>query len=272
VLWSNSFSWTQDVPGEEPAERLFLLDGETLTVATTLRRGLGPHLDIGLRVPLKHRGGGVLDGFIDAWHRLLRLEDAQRPLFHRNAFRIEGRTSLGVPFSWTETTGTGLGDVELSARWRALHGERDGVSLAVIGRLSLPTATTPYDGSGLGAGGQVVLAAALGQTTDLYLGAGMTVQDPEPIRAVAYERFRGHGFAAFEWRPWPRLSVLAETNAASRLVSNIASYPGVHWVVNVGGRLDLASGLRLDLGFTENLIDQQSTTDLGLHFALGWRP
>ena len=81
VLWSNSFSWTQDVPGEKPAERLFLLDGETLTVATTLRRGLGPHLDIGLRVPLKHRGGGVLDGFIDAWHRLLRLLQHRQRLF-----------------------------------------------------------------------------------------------------------------------------------------------------------------------------------------------
>jgi hypothetical protein len=272
LLWSNSFSWTQDVPGEDPADRRFLLDGETLTFAFTLRRGLGPHLDVGLRFPLQHRGGGILDGFIDAWHRLLRVEDAQRPAFHRNAFRIDGRTTDDAPFSWAEAAGTGLGDMELNARWRAFGGRTGGVSVAAIGRLSLPTATGPYDGSGLGAGGQVVLSTPLGRTTDLFLGAGMTVQDPGPVRAIEYERWRGHGFAAFEWRPWPRLSLLAETNAASRLVTNIASYPGVHWVVNVEGRFDLAPRLRLDLGLTENLMDQQSTTDLGLYFALGWRP
>jgi hypothetical protein len=272
LLWSNSFSWTQDVPGENPADRRFLLDGETLTFVVNARRGVGPHLDVGLRLPLQHRGGGVLDGFIDTWHRLLGLEDAQRPQFRRNAFRVEGRTTLGAPFSWTEATGTGLGDIELNARWRAVDRGDDTLAVAVIGRLHLPTATTPYQGSGLGAGGQVVLAAPLGGTTDLYLGAGMTAQDPGPVRAIEYERWRGHGFAAFEWRPWPRLSLLAETNAASRLVTNVASYPGVHWVVNVGGRLDVTPDLRLDLGLTENLMDQQSTTDLGLYFALGWRP
>ena len=272
LLWSNSFSWTQDVPGEEPVDRAFLLDGETLTVATTIRRGLTPHVDVGLRLPLQHRGGGVLDGFIDAWHRLLRLEDAQRPSFDRDAFRVEGRTTAGAPFSWAEAAGTGLGDIELNARWRALDGGSGGVSVAVIGRLSFPTAAGPYQGSGLGVGSQLVLAAPLGGTTDLYLGAGMTVQDPGPVRAIEYERTRGQGFAAFEWRPWRRVSLIAETNAATRLVANIASYPGVHWVVNFEGRVDLARDIRLDLGLTENLIDQQSTTDLGLYFALGWRP
>jgi hypothetical protein len=272
VLWSNSFSWTQDVPGEEPHDRRFLVDGETVTFAATLRRGLGRHVDAGLRVPLHHRGGGVLDGFIDAWHRLLNVDDAQRPAFVRNAFRVEGRTPSGEPLAWADAAGTGLGSIELDVRWRSLDCGSDGLSAALIGRLSLPTATAPYTDGALGVGGQLVLAAPLGRTTDLYLGAGLTVQDPGPVRGIKYEATRGHGFAAFEWRPWRRLSLVAETNAASRLVTNIASYPGVHWVVNVEGRLDLAPDLRLDLGLTENLIDQQSTPDLGLSFALGWRP
>ena len=79
VLWSNSFSWTQDVPGEEPEERRFLVDGEAVTLAADLRRGVGKDLDLGLRLPLKHRSGGRLDRFIDAWHRLFNLEDAARP-------------------------------------------------------------------------------------------------------------------------------------------------------------------------------------------------
>ncbi len=272
LSWSSSFSWTQDVPGEEPEDRRFLIDGETLTLATTLRRGLGPRLDVGVRVPVQQRSGGILDGLIDAWHRWFHLDDGARPSFARNAFRVEGRTTAGDAFSWTEATGAGLGDIELNARWRTLDGGSERPSVAMIGRLHLPTATGPYSRGGLGAAGQLVAAAPLGETTDLYLGAGLTVQDPGPVRGVEYARTRGHGFAAFEWRPWPRVSLVAETGAATRLVANIDSYPGVHWLVNLEGQIDVTRKVRLEVGLTENLIDQQSTTDLGLFFALGLRP
>ena len=32
LLWANTFAWTQDVPGEAPSDRRFLLDGETLSL------------------------------------------------------------------------------------------------------------------------------------------------------------------------------------------------------------------------------------------------
>jgi hypothetical protein len=272
LLWSNSFSWTQDIPGEEPEDRRFLVDGETLTLATTVRRGLGPDLDVALRVPVHHRDGGILDAVIDVWHRWLNLPDGARPSFLRDAYRLEGRTTAGEPFSWTGASGAGFGNVELAARWRALDGGPRGLAAALVGRLHLPTATGPYDGNGPGAAGQLVVGTPLGQTVDLYLGVGLTVQDPGPVRGIEYDRTRTHGFAAFEWRPGSRLSLMVETNAATRLVANIDSYPGVHWVVNVEGRIALSGELFLELGLTENLIDQQSTTDLGLLFALGWRP
>lgn len=272
LLWSNSFSWTQDVPGEDPDERQFLIDGETMTLAADIRRGVGRHVDVGLRVPLQRRWGGILDGFIDAWHRLLNLEDAARPLFLKNAFRVEGQTTARQAFAWVNPEGTGLGDIEVNGRWRAVDGGDDGVSLALVGRVSLPTSTGPFDEGGLGAGGQIATAVPLGRRVDFYAGAGLTVQDPGPVRSLDYARTRGHGFMALEWRPWRRVSLVAETNAATRLVENIRSYPGVHWLLNAEARIDLGSTTRLDLGLTENLLAQQSTTDLGLYFALGWRP
>ena len=271
-LWSNSFAWTQDVPGEDPADRRFLVDGETQTLAVTLRRGLGRNLDVGLRIPLQHRGGGVLDGFIDAWHRGFGVEDAARPLFLSDAFRIEGATSDGLPFSWNPHDGAGLGGIQLDARWRALDGGSGRTSVALVGRLSLPTGTRPYDVDGIGAGAQLVVGIPVGRTADVYGGGGLTVQDPGPVRDLEYLPVRVQGFAAFEWRPWRRVSLIAETGVSSRLMRNIDSYPGVHWLLNVGGRVDLGGAVRLDIGVTENLIAQQSTTDFGLCFALGWRP
>jgi hypothetical protein len=272
ALWANSFSWTQDVEGEEPEDRRFLIDGEALSMDLTVRRGLGRNLDVGLRVPFQARGGGVLDGFIDWSHRLGNTPDGDRPAFRKDAFRVEGVTTERVPFSWNDDAGHGLGDLELEARWRVRDGERTSPSVAVVGRVSVPTGTGPFEPSGVGGGGQVVVDAPLGRAFDLYGGLGATAQDPGPVRGVEYAPLRAHGFLALEWRPWRRLSLVAETNAASRLVENIDRYPGVHWLVNVTGCLDLGARSRLDVGFTENIWSQLSTTDFALYVSFGFRP
>jgi len=271
-LWANSFSWVQDVPGESPADRRFLIDGEALLLDVTVRRGLGKDLDVGLRLPLLSRGGGLLDGFIDWWHRTFDLPNGNRPDFLRDAFRVEGRTTAGVPFSWNDATGVGLGNVEAEARWRVADGGPDGPSVALVGRVSLPTGTGPFAGNGFGGGGQLVLRAPLGRAFGLYGGAGFTAQDTGPVRGVLYASARAHGFFALEWRAGRRLSLVAETDAASRLVENIESYPGLHWIVNVTGRIDVGERTRLDVGFTENLQSQLTTTDFALYLGLGFRP
>ena len=272
ALWANSFSWTQDVAGEKPEDRRFLIDGEALALDLTVRRGLGPNLDVGLRVPFQWRGGGALDGFIDWWHRVFDTPDGDRPLFLKDAFRVEGVTTGGERFSWNDHTGSGLGDVELEARYGIRDGSSTSPSAALVARVSLPTGTGPFGGQGLGGGGQVVADVPLSRSFDLYGGLGFTAQDPGPVRGVEYAPVRAHGFLALEWRPWRRLSLVAETNAARRLVENIDRYPGVHWIVNVTGRLDLGARTRLDLGFTENIKSQLTTTDFALYVGFALRP
>jgi hypothetical protein len=270
--WASSFSWTQDVAGEAPDTRRFLIDGEALVLDATVRRGLGRDLDLGVRVPVQGRNGGRLDGFIDWWHRVANVPDGKRPAFLQGAYRVEGVTTEKVPFSWTDRSGFGLGDVEVETRWRAVQGADGSASLALVARASLPTGTGPFDGNGLGGGGQLVVAAPLGRSFDVYAGAGFTAQGQGPVHGVLYSPVRAHGFLAVEWRPWRRLSLVAETDAASRLVENVHSYPGLHWIVNVTSRIDLGGRTRLDLGFTENLKSQLTTTDFALYVGLGIRP
>jgi uncharacterized protein DUF3187 len=270
-LLANSFSWVQDAVGEHPETRYFLIDGEALVLDVTVRRGLARNLDVGLRIPLQKRSGGVLDGVIDWWHRVTGAPDGGRPDFLRDAYRVEGLTIPGS-FSWNDRHGFGLGDVELDARWRFVEGVGGRPSVALVGRVSLPTGTGPFSGNGVGVGGQLVLAAPLGRSFDLYTGAGLTVEDQGPVEGVLYSPVRAHGFLAVEWRPWRRVSLVAETDAASRLVDNIAYYPGVHWIVNVVGRIDLGRKTRLDAGFTENVMNQLTTTDFALYLGLTLRP
>ncbi len=272
ALWASSFSWTQDVPGEDPKVRLFLIDGEARAFDLALRRGLARNLEAGARVPLHWRGGGTLDGFIDWWHRVFNTPDGDRPLFIRDAFRVEGVTTGEQPFSWNDDTGFGLGDVELEARYRVRDGAFDAPSLAVVGRVSLPTGTGPFDGSGFGGAAQLVGHVPLSERFDLHTGAGFTAQDPGPVHGVEYVPVRADAFLAVEWRPWRRMSLVAETHVASRLVENIESYPGLHWIVNVTGRVDLGSRVGLDVGITENLVSQLTTTDFAFCLGLRLRP
>lgn len=272
LAWANSFSWTQDVAGEFPEDRRFLVDGESRTLDLTVARGVADGVDLAVRVPLRWRGGGVLDGLIDAWHGLVGLPDGDRGLFQRNAFRAEGRTARGARFSWSAASGCGLGGLEVGARLRLKHGDRDSWSVALVPRLILPTATGPFEGNGLAIAAQAVGAKRLAGPLDLTVGAGATAGGSRSVRGVGYARARSHGFVALEWRPGRRWSLVGETSAATRLVEGVDSYPGLHWTASLTALVDLSPRARLETGFTENIKSQLSTPDFALHFGLGVRP
>src|SRR5262245_7982138 len=156
LLWLNSFSWTQDVPGEHPGDRRFIVDGETRTLDLTVRHGLRDDLDVGLRLPVRWRGGGELDPVIDTWHRIFGLPDGNRRDFLRDRFRVDGLTTDRGAFSWDDETGTGLGNLEAESRWRFHDGGREGWTAALETRVAVPTGTGPFAGDGVGLGLQVV--------------------------------------------------------------------------------------------------------------------
>jgi hypothetical protein len=117
-----------------------------------------------------------------------------------------------------------------------------------------------------------VAARRLGSAFDVFVGLGGTAQPAKPVRGVGYERLRGHGFLALEWRPWPSLSLVAETNAASRLVRDIDRYPESHWLINGELRVRLSPTAQLEVGFTENFASQMGTTDVAFQFGLRIKP
>jgi hypothetical protein len=265
-LWSNSFSWSQTQAGEHPNDRRYLVDGETATADLTLTRGIGHGLDLSLRLPWRWRGGGHLDGLIEWWHSTFHLKTGSRDAFLRNAFRADGRTEQGNYFSWDGAVGTGLGNVEVAAR-RRLVAEPNGWAVALIGRLSLPSATgvfTPSTAGGL----QLVATRRFARPFNLDLGVGGTVESTDEILGVNYEPVRGHAYAALAWRALPSVTLHLETDAATRLVSNVEHYPGTHWLVNATGALRLSRSLRMELGLTENILSQGCTTDVAFHLAV----
>ena len=267
--WGNDFGWSQPIAGEVPAGRRFLVDGEHSTLGLEARHAVREDLSVGVRVPLHWRGPGALDGVIDWWHRVLAplgVPDSGRTRFASHRFRVLGRDQELQPVVWEGRPGYGLGDVEMDARW-TVRGAGSGGNRwrgALVARAALPTATGPFDSSGAALGVQAVGARGLGSAFDVYLGAGATVSSESDAQGIAYEPVRIQGFLALEWRAGRRWSVLAETSAAGRLVTNLDSYPGLQSYLRMGTKIDLSPRWRLEAGFTENLVDQNATTDFGI--------
>jgi uncharacterized protein DUF3187 len=244
----------------------YLVDGEHRTLAVEARRGVTDRLTLGVRAPVHWRGGGMLDGVIDWWHRTTGLPDNDRPLFPTDRFRVEGRDTAGRPLHFTGAPGTGVGNLEASALW-AVHPDPAGAALSLVARADLPTGTGPYASAGVHGAVQAVGAVPLGRTVDLYSGLGTTLASQDERDGISYKRKRIHGFVALEWRAARRLSLLAEANGSSRLVTNVAAYRPFQLHLRIGAKLDLGPATRLEAGFVEGLT-VQNTTDFGVQSAV----
>ena len=58
--------------------REYIIDAEVYRALVQLRRGLGGNIELGLGLPASYLSGGILDGFIEDFHRTFGLGDASR--------------------------------------------------------------------------------------------------------------------------------------------------------------------------------------------------
>ena len=262
----SDFGWVQNVAGENPSDRRFLIDGEHQSTELRVRYGLLPRLSVGVRVPVYWRGGGFMDEPIDWFHDLFEgigFLDNGRPAFDRDRYRIEGKTKDGGTFSWNDKRGTAFGNIDLEAYWHIKKAcSRCDWRVAWILRAALPTGGDPYD-SGFDLGTQLVVAKNVGGRVDLYAGLGGTWFSDDELDGIEYESVRASGFFAIELHATSRWSWIIETNAASRLLTNVRNYPSLSWYVNVSTRYDITDCFEAYIGFTENFEDQQGTIDFG---------
>ena len=196
----------------------------------TVRRGLGPNVDVGLRVPAP----GARRGHSRRLHRLV-APAGQRARRRPSALpegrlpRRGGDDGPGGPSPGTTDTGLGLGDLELEARWLARRrGARSRLPWPLVGRVSLPTGTGPFEGERPRRRADSSSSASPSAGSfDLYAGAGLHGAGPGP-RPRHRVRPRSGPTASSPSSGGPRdgCSLVAETNAASRLVENIDRYPG----------------------------------------------
>ncbi|MGE0191319.1 MAG: DUF3187 family protein [Planctomycetota bacterium] len=266
----NDFGWRQDEEGENPAVRDFLIDAEHMTTAIELRHGLARGWDVGVRVPVWWRGAGFMDDVIDLFHETTGLMDNIRSAFDTNRYRIEGRNTLGLPFSWNDEKGWGLGRIELEVR-RSL-GCHLGGDWAVVLRAGLATGSGPFRfRDGVDVGAQLVHSRCINRRLAFHGGIGIVRHGDRSLQGVHYAEWRPHWFAAIEFRATRRMSVLVQSGWADQLADNILGYPETHGYLDFGIAYQLSNRTTLEILVNENLENQQSTTDFGVLVGLRHR-
>ncbi|HEY7410284.1 MAG TPA: DUF3187 family protein [Vicinamibacteria bacterium] len=253
--WGNDFGIAPSPGGQ------VVVDGEHRTLGLEVTRGLTPALALSARLPLHWRGGGLLDGVIDWWHRLTGLPDGGRGSVPADGFRV-----LGPDASWSAPPGAGLGRLEVAGHWTPAAG--GAWTPALVLRAGLPTGAGAYaSASGVDLGLQALVARPLGARWDLFTGVGGVAVTDRTLDGLRYAPARAHAFLALEWRPARVLSVLGEASVASRLAETPAGLPGAPAYLRLGAKLD-AGAWTLEGGFVEGIHGLAGTTDFGIMLAL----
>lgn len=192
------------------SEGNYFIDNETLRIAGKLKYGLTDWLQVGIEVPVLWRGGGVMDSFIEGFHRTFGLDNTRRDEFPHNRFRVEFDSPEGSIFV-EDDAGIGLQDVVLSSQATMTCGGTYNPASAIHFSVSLPTGRDKelYGTGGVDVSIALLFAKGLGDFY-LYLNGGYVWFGTDEIGGIRLRKSQGTIFTGVEYRLWRRTSLILQ--------------------------------------------------------------
>jgi len=243
-------------------------DMELYVIDPVVRRAVSSNLELSLRVPLLRPWNGVLDGTIQAFHKVFSMPNGGRQLRPNNSFAYSYDNGKGT--SWQGGNRWETGNAELSAR----YGLSEGSEWAVAGlaAIKLPTASQARGwGSGAADMGAGLVAS---WTSGIWFGhieswlIRPLANDTPGVSYVSYLR----GSIAAGYR-FDGMSMMVQFQGGSSPYRST----GLDWLesppmlITFGLRGDIRQDFGWSLAVTEN-ITQRTTQDismtLGLNFSM----
>ncbi len=247
---------------------LFLFDGETLRTELRLRRGLRRGYELELTVSALEINGGVMDRFLEAFHRVVGADQDGRLGVRRGetlAFLERGGSVL---FPATRSS-FGLVDPELAVRKGYELG--GGGRLIAEASVKIPLAgddTLAATGSAEGAFQAMWLGCR--QRSCNFLGGHLRRASASRLLGVGSEVlpaiYAGHERRIGTQATWVIQGILFETPFRS---SEIDDLEELAFQLSVGFHLLVGSSYEVSAAVTENFVHFENGPDLAVHFALG---
>jgi hypothetical protein len=258
LAWSNTVN-----VGATTQERL-VVDEESTELTLSASRRVGAW-QLRASVPVVQRSAGVLDGFIDGWHRAFGLPQGARPTVPRNAYALTYQRLGSAPV--LVASGAALGDLQLEAGRTLIASSQ--TKLQAWAGVELPTGdSTKLMGNGaVDAAAWLTWQHTLAPRWTMDARAGYSRSGGDGL--LPLERNVGFGSATLSWRSTQQLEALLQVDAHSALLRGSA-LPMLREAVQltIGGRWHLQSGSVFEASVVEDI---QVNHSPDVSFQFGWR-
>ncbi|MBI4082840.1 MAG: DUF3187 family protein [Candidatus Lambdaproteobacteria bacterium] len=247
-----------------------LVDGEFWRFVPALRYTPTRRVDVALEWPLMYLSGGFMDGNIEGWHGMFGLPNDFRGSYPHNRLRFERLRPDGtteVLLSDRDAGFTARAPV-LALRWQASEpGARlpltlkAAVSFPELEHRRLVVEQQGHDAA-LGLATAWRFAPRWAGTASLaYVHPRDAPGDQVPYQ---WSLLLSLDVTVFE-----RLGIVGQMTVESPVNHGSGNgFDDPSFDVLLGGKWQWSPAIRLELGFTENLIHHDNTTDVGLHGSL----
>lgn len=258
-------NYVRDSAGDES----LIFDGESQRYELGVRYGLGSQWEVGVMLPWISYRGGVLDSFIDRWHKVWGLPDHHRSDYATDQLQFLHTTRGRTDFEFDKAQ-SGFGDVQLQIANQIVQSERSNVAL--ITSVNLPTGDdeklTGSGGTSIG----VMLAATYSDWLNLPLTlhgniGAQTLPDGD-VLDERQKKSAWFGSAEIAWAATRQWRLRAQINSHSAIYdSALASLGETSTQLLLGGSVRLSSRWALDIALSED-IAVDTAPDVALQLAL----
>jgi Protein of unknown function (DUF3187) len=251
-----------------------VLDGQSTRITLDARYGISKNFEVGLVVPYIIEGGGFTDGFIDWYHNTFGFAAGGRGHAPKNRLLYQYQKDQQV-LLLVDKSSHGIGDIQLMGGFQLYQSAiKPSRAISLRASLKLPTG----DSQQLHGSGSTDLSLwmtagedfrpGIGHMTLFGAGGIMGMTDGEVLKDQQ-RNWVGFGVLGLGWSPahWIAFKIQANGHTSFYKDSGLEELNGNSVQLTIGGTLAFSKNINLDLGVTENLLDNASP-DVVFHLAL----
>jgi hypothetical protein len=266
IDWANYF---------DDSPPLYVIDAEALRFSLSASYGVSDRLELYAIAPLSHRGGGILDRFIEDFEGLIGGSAVNPARKHapRDRYLVRMNGDEGSFELSGRDAGWGAEDSVIGARYQLLGGTETTPALVAGLALKFPTGRkgSLYSSGGVDEDFSFGVGQRLGRFFYLYGELAATRYQQVELVGIDLTRTQYTWFGAVEYAHSPRTSYLVQALVTSPGAKHFGGFSKSTSEISFGLKRLVRPNLLFEAAITENVFVYSNSEDVAFHVGMYWR-